>query len=448
MAGVIRITSGEDAGRAIEVRDEVVLGRRQEQPGKIRDLEVSRTHARAYVGPEGWLAIEDLGSTNGVFVNGVRITSPRYLNPGDTLRLGQTTFEVEPAPEPEPGAAPWFAGPTTAAEAGPAEAEVLSDEAEAEVLPEEAAAEPEPAAAEPVDAEPVPAEPVEAEPVEGEPVSGEPPGAEPVPAGPVEAEPEVVDAVPEPPAEPAEAVEEPPDAEVVEAEPAAPAAPPESLEPAPTGEPVPAEPPPAEAPPAEPEPAPAPGGAPRFLVFVLLGVLLLAAAGIAAVVLFTGEEDEKEGPPPRVQGPPALVAAATEAGCSARDLEPEGDRIVAGEVRYRSDPPHSGDHWEKPASDGVWETAPPLPKIVRSLHMGRIVMWHRPGDAKAYRLLRGVGDASAKHMLLVPNKTMPHRVAVTAWGHLLACGSINGSTAGAVKAFRDAYRDKGPVFEP
>ena len=431
VAGVIRITSGEDAGRAIEVRDEVVLGRRQEQPGKIRDLEVSRTHARAYVGPEGWLAIEDLGSTNGVFVNGVRITSPRYLNPGDTLRLGQTTFEVEPTPAPEPGAAPWFAGPTIPDEAGPAEAEPLPEEVDAEVLPDEAeGAEPEAVEAEPVEAEPAPGEP------------GEP-------------EPEVVDAVPEPPAEPVQAVEEPPDAEVVETEPAAADAP---LEPAPhpadplADRPVadaPLEPAAAgEAAAAEPEPAHAPGGAPRFLVYVLLGVLLLAAAGIAAVVLLTGEEDEKEGPPPRVQGPPALVAAATAAGCIARDLPPEGGRIVTGEVRYRSNPPHSGDYWEKPASDGIWETAPPLPKIVRSLHMGRIVMWHKPGDEKAYRLLRGVGDASAKHMLLVPNKTMPHRVAVTAWGRLLACGSINGSTAGAVKAFRDAYRDKGPVFEP
>jgi hypothetical protein len=80
--------------------------------------------------------------------------------------------------------------------------------------------------------------------------------------------------------------------------------------------------------------------------------------------------------------------------------------------------------------------------------MGRVVMWHKPGDEKAYRLLREVGDESAKHMLLVPNRSMPHRVAATAWGHLLGCATINGSTAGAVRAFRDAYRDKGPVFEP
>jgi hypothetical protein len=142
------------------------------------------------------------------------------------------------------------------------------------------------------------------------------------------------------------------------------------------------------------------------------------------------------------------VSAATEAGCIATDLPPEGNRHVTGSVKYRSDPPHSGDHWEKPASDGIWETAPPLPKVVRALELGRIAMWHKPGDEKAYRLLREVGDQSAEHMLLVPKKSMPFRVAVTAWGHLLGCTRINGSTAGAVRAFRDAYRDKGPEFEP
>jgi hypothetical protein len=382
VAGRIRITSGDQAGQAIEVHDEVLLGRRQDEPGKIRDLEVSRMHARVYVDAGGGLTIEDANSTNGTFVGGERITGPRPLGPGDTIRLGQTTLEVEAVGAVAEAAA--AAGPAVVAEPEDAEAE-----------------------AEVVDAEP------------------EPPAAEPEPAG----------------------AEPPPDAELVHAEPEPPAAEPEPVdaEPPADAEPEPAA---AETPPAEPEPATRGSGVPRPLVFVLLGVLLLAAAGIAAVLLFTGGEDEEDGPPPRVQGPPALVSAATEAGCIARDLEPEGERMVTGQVRYRSNPPHSGDYWEKPASDGIWETAPPMPKIVRSLHMGRIVMWHKPGDDKAYGILREVGDERPKHMLLVPNRSMPHRLAVTAWGHLLGCSTINGSTAAAVRAFRDAYRDKGPVYEP
>jgi hypothetical protein len=180
----------------------------------------------------------------------------------------------------------------------------------------------------------------------------------------------------------------------------------------------------------------------------LLLVFLMAAAGIAAVVILTKEDDEETKPSGQVQGPTALVKTATEAGCTARDLPPEGNRVVPGAVTYRSDPPHSGDHALKPASDGIWETAPPLPKVVSSLEAGRVVLWHKPGDEKGQRLLREVGDQSPKHMLLVPDATMRDRVAATAWGHVLGCPRINGSSPAAVRAFRDAYRDKGPKFEP
>jgi hypothetical protein len=39
--------------------------------------------------------IEDLGSTNGTFVNGVRLTSPRHLASGDIVRIGETDFRYE-----------------------------------------------------------------------------------------------------------------------------------------------------------------------------------------------------------------------------------------------------------------------------------------------------------------------------------------------------------------
>jgi hypothetical protein len=354
VAGRIRITSGDAAGRVLDVGDELRLGRKGDGPGKLPgDVEISRSHARVYVDDDGGLAIEDLGSTNGTFVRGMRITGPRWLSPGDELRVGQTTLEVL---APEPAAAP------------------------------------------PV--EPEPGDEEEAAPAVGE-------AAPPEEAAPPD------DAAPPLPAEAAAPVEAP-------------------------------------APDPEPRAAPAPGAAPRPLIYVLIGVFVLAALGIAAVLIFTGDAEEDAPVDPNAQGPPALVRAAAEAGCVARDLPPEGNRKVSATtvVRYRSNPPHSGDHAEKPATDGIWETAPPLPKVVGALEKGRIVMWHKPGDEKGVRLLREVGDQSPNHMLLVPNATMTYRVAATAWGHLLGCPRMNGSTPGAVRAFRDAYRDKGPTFEP
>src|SRR4051794_34323639 len=58
------------------------------------DQEVSRRHA-AIRSANGSFAIEDLGSTNGTFVNGDRITGVRVLAHGDTVRLGNTVWTVQ-----------------------------------------------------------------------------------------------------------------------------------------------------------------------------------------------------------------------------------------------------------------------------------------------------------------------------------------------------------------
>jgi FHA domain len=69
-------------------------------PGSGLSLEsddyVSTHHARVKPRPDGvW--IEDLGSTNGTFVNGDRLMRPQLLRPGDVIRIGQTDLRFEPA---------------------------------------------------------------------------------------------------------------------------------------------------------------------------------------------------------------------------------------------------------------------------------------------------------------------------------------------------------------
>jgi pSer/pThr/pTyr-binding forkhead associated (FHA) protein len=54
----------------------------------------SAQHARVEARPDG-LWVEDLGSTNGTFVNGARVTRERKLDEGDVLRVGQTDLRVE-----------------------------------------------------------------------------------------------------------------------------------------------------------------------------------------------------------------------------------------------------------------------------------------------------------------------------------------------------------------
>ncbi len=54
----------------------------------INDVEVSRRHARMELQGSSYV-IQDLGSTNGTFVNGQRVTGVQPLNPGDSVSFGE-----------------------------------------------------------------------------------------------------------------------------------------------------------------------------------------------------------------------------------------------------------------------------------------------------------------------------------------------------------------------
>lgn len=59
-----------------------------------RDEYASSTHARIEPRRDGvWL--EDIGSTNGTYLNGIRLTHPKRLSPGDIVRIGETELRYE-----------------------------------------------------------------------------------------------------------------------------------------------------------------------------------------------------------------------------------------------------------------------------------------------------------------------------------------------------------------
>jgi hypothetical protein len=73
-----------------------VLGRSREADIVVDDPNVSRKHAEVRPSGGSWM-VRDLGSTNGVKVNGRRIQGPQSLKPGDEIQLGtsRVTFEIE-----------------------------------------------------------------------------------------------------------------------------------------------------------------------------------------------------------------------------------------------------------------------------------------------------------------------------------------------------------------
>src|SRR5688500_6049826 len=91
---MLEIVEGNDAGRQIPLESVVDIGRDPSLPLHLdEDTQVSRRHARISA-QGGQAAVEDLGSTNGTFVNEQPIHSPRTLRPGDRVRIGTTVIEL------------------------------------------------------------------------------------------------------------------------------------------------------------------------------------------------------------------------------------------------------------------------------------------------------------------------------------------------------------------
>ena len=93
MTPALVFSEGPLAGQRVEVDAELVLGR-EDASLTIDDEEISRRHA--VIRPtDGGIEIEDLGSTNGTYVNAVRIESATRLAGGDTVKLGRSVLQVE-----------------------------------------------------------------------------------------------------------------------------------------------------------------------------------------------------------------------------------------------------------------------------------------------------------------------------------------------------------------
>jgi pSer/pThr/pTyr-binding forkhead associated (FHA) protein len=93
---ILEIVEGEEAGRQTQLDGPVEIGRDASTNLALDDEQASRRHAR--VSAQGDIAIiEDLGSTNGTYVNGQPIEGPRAVRPGDKIRVGLTVIELRTA---------------------------------------------------------------------------------------------------------------------------------------------------------------------------------------------------------------------------------------------------------------------------------------------------------------------------------------------------------------
>ena len=90
----VETAAGLRAGSAYSLAEGAVLGRGEQADIRLEDTFASSAHAR--LAPHGdVMVLEDLGSTNGTYLNEEPLRGPQPLHPGDKIRIGDSSFTFE-----------------------------------------------------------------------------------------------------------------------------------------------------------------------------------------------------------------------------------------------------------------------------------------------------------------------------------------------------------------
>src|SRR5438105_11173814 len=105
---MMKLIIEDDEGRKTVVplvRDEITIGRQDGNTIRLTERNVSRRHARL-VKDNGFVLIEDLGSYNGVRVNGEKISGPTKIKEGDLVEIGDYDLGIQGKLDDKPGTIP------------------------------------------------------------------------------------------------------------------------------------------------------------------------------------------------------------------------------------------------------------------------------------------------------------------------------------------------------
>ena len=202
----------------------------------------------------------------------------------------------------------------------------------------------------------------------------------------------------------------------------------------------------------------------RRMGYGVAGLLVVAVVAALAVIALGGggseanNESAASGTWPGGSIPSQKIkdldAAVKAAGCVLENPKSEGRGHTTSEsdhVTYKSEPPTSGKHWAVPTSDNAYVKPPkPYEGLVHALEHGRVIYWFKPdAPANVRGALKKLYDEEKDLVILTPDqRPMPYQVAASSWTRFVGCKTYNDKVPDAFRAFRDAYRLKGPEYYP
>jgi len=89
---VVHAPDGRKVG-TFRLTEQLEIGRSESCHVRVDDTYVSQVHAKLYAKNGAWY-VEDLGSTNGTYLNDRRVGSPAEVHAGDVIRVGKTILEL------------------------------------------------------------------------------------------------------------------------------------------------------------------------------------------------------------------------------------------------------------------------------------------------------------------------------------------------------------------
>ncbi len=94
MPTLVFVEPVETAGSSFPVNGTLTIGRAAGCEITLDDTYISQLHARVSLADHG-IIVEDLGSTNGTYLNRQRVTGPVVVNIGDRIQVGGTVMELQ-----------------------------------------------------------------------------------------------------------------------------------------------------------------------------------------------------------------------------------------------------------------------------------------------------------------------------------------------------------------